>query len=397
MRPLSALRRFRTAPRPPPRHEPEPAAGTIGSPEDPAAQAGLKPTQPDQPVPAPTQSRRRQLWFALCALILGLIVIYLIRDAISPFVLGTFLAFLISPLVDSLDRMGVPRAIGILVIFIALGALIAGVVLLAVPVVNAEFMALRAQAPHLATTVQDRLQALQGGPIEILGFQVDLTAMTSIAAQHANEFMLGQFGNALSFTVAAVNTLLQTLLFLIVAFLVAHDHAAIRVQMRRLVPHDYRSDFDQIYGRVKAMLYAYIRGQLMIGAMIGVFVGAGIFFLGLPYGAALGLLVGVAALVPYLGPVIGLVPVALIGFAASPIKGLEVTVLYILITGIILNLVYPKVMGDAVKLHPILVIVAFIAGFSVAGVLGMFVAVPVAATLRILFDYLYPRIYGTPA
>jgi len=59
--------------------------------------------------------------------------------------------------------------------------------------------------------------------------------------------------------------------------------------------------------------------------------------------------------------------------------------------------VYPKVMGDAVKLPPLLVIVAFIAGFSWAGVLGMFVAVPIAATLRILFDHIYPRLYGKPA
>jgi predicted PurR-regulated permease PerM len=86
----------------------------------------------------------------------------------------------------------------------------------------------------------------------------------------------------------------------------------------------------------------------------------------------------------------------LIGLATSPVKGLEVAVVYIVITGIILNFVYPKVMGDAVRLHPILVIIAFIAGFSVAGILGMFVAVPIAATLRILFDYFYPRMYGNP-
>ena len=63
----------------------------------------------------------------------------------------------------------------------------------------------------------------------------------------------------------------------------------------------------------------------------------------------------------------------------------------------ILNFVFPKVMGDAVKLPPLLVIVAFIAGFSWAGVLGMFVAVPIAASLRIVFDHIYPRLYGKPA
>jgi predicted PurR-regulated permease PerM len=391
------LRRSRNPAPATPRERPddrESQAPSAGSPEDPTTGAGLPEPQPG---PAPSRSRSRQIWFSLGAFILALVVIYLIRDAIGPFVLGTFLAFLISPLVDRLDRMGVPRSVGILLIFVWLGALVAGIVLLAVPVIYAEILALRAQAPALAMSAQERLQVLQGGPIEVLGIQIDLTSMTKAAAQHANEFLLGQFGNALNFTLAAVSTVLQTILLLIIAFLVAHDHAAIRAQLRRLVPQDYRSDFDQIYSNVKSMLYAYIRGQLTIAAMVGVLVGIAITLLGLPYGAALGLLVGVAALVPYLGPVIGAVPVVLIGLATSPVKGLEVAVVYIVITGIILNFVYPKVMGDAVRLHPILVIIAFIAGFSVAGILGMFVAVPIAATLRILFDYLYPRMYGKPA
>ena len=70
---------------------------------------------------------------------------------------------------------------------------------------------------------------------------------------------------------------------------------------------------------------------------------------------------------------------------------------YIVISNFFLNVIFPKVMGDAVKLPPILVIIALIAGFSWGGILGMFVAVPVAATLRILFDHIYPRLYERPA
>ena len=78
-------------------------------------------------------------------------------------------------------------------------------------------------------------------------------------------------------------------------------------------------------------------------------------------------------------------------------QALLIALLYLLISNVILNFVYPKVMGDAVRLPPILVIVALIAGFSWGGILGMFVAVPIAATLRILFDHIYPRLYERPA
>jgi predicted PurR-regulated permease PerM len=106
---------------------------------------------------------------------------------------------------------------------------------------------------------------------------------------------------------------------------------------------------------------------------------------------------GVTAFIPYLGPFIGAVPAILVGLAQSPGQALLVLVAYIAIPNFYLNFIYPKVMGDAVRLPPILVIIALIAGFSWGGILGMFVAVPIAATLRILFDHIYPRLYERPA
>jgi predicted PurR-regulated permease PerM len=182
----------------------------------------------------------------------------------------------------------------------------------------------------------------------------------------------------------------------IVAFLLALDAAAFRRLLRRLVPNDYRTDFDQIWRKVRKMLYAYVRGQLIIAGLIGVLSGIACAVLGVPDAVALGMIAGVTALIPYLGPFIGAVPAILVGLAASPIKALLIAVVYFLISNVILNFVYPKVMGDAVRLSPILVIAAFIAGFSWAGILGMFVAVPIAATLRILFDHIYPRLYEKP-
>ena len=130
-----------------------------------------------------------------------------------------------------------------------------------------------------------------------------------------------------------------------------------------------------------------------IAAMIGIGTGLAVQLIGLPYALALGLLAALTSLVPYLGPFIGAVPAILIGLAESPQKAVLVAVSYLLVSNVILNFVFPKVMGDAVKLPPILVITAFLAGFSLAGILGMFIAIPVAATLRILYDHIHPRLF----
>jgi predicted PurR-regulated permease PerM len=374
-----------------------------------SSQHGARESEPAEPTPLATvtvsalaldpKRRRRysQIGFGFAALVLAIIFLYLLRDFIGAFVLGGAIAFMIQPAVTRLVALGIPRVLAIVVTFVVIIAVIAGLVLLIVPLVVNEVGQLQRQAPTLAAAAQDRINSLQGSPIQILGISIDIKTATETISSHLKDYLLGQFGNAVTIGVTALTTLLQVVLMFIVAFLLALDAAAFRRLLRRLVPNDYRTDFDQIWRKVRKMLYAYVRGQLVIAALIGVLSGIACAVLGLPDAVALGMIAGVTALIPYLGPFIGAVPAVLVGLAASPLKALLIAVVYFLISNVILNFVYPKVMGDAVRLSPILVIAAFIAGYSWAGILGMFVAVPIAATLRILFDHIYPRLYEKPA
>lgn len=350
------------------------------------------------PVPMDPKRRRRylQIGFGLGALVVAIGVLYLLRDFLGAVVLGAAIAFLIQPGIARLEAFGVPRILAIGLIFAAIIAALAGLVLLVVPLVVNEVGTLQSQAPALAAAAQDRINSLQGA-VQVFGFKIDLKSATESISSHLREYLLGQAGNAVGIGLTALTTLLQLLLTFIVAFLLALDAAAIRRVLRRLVPNDYRTDFDQIWRRIRKMLYAYMRGQLIIAALIGLLSGVACAILGLPDAIALGLIAGITALIPYLGPFIGAIPAILVGLAASPFQALLVAIVYFAISNVILNFVYPKVVGDAVRLPPILVIVAFLAGFSWAGILGMFVAVPLAATLRILFDHIYPRLYEKPA
>jgi predicted PurR-regulated permease PerM len=341
--------------------------------------------------------RRRlyaQIAFGLVALAVALVVLYFMRDFLGAFVLGAAISFLIQPAVARLDAAGVPRLLAISLLFVVIIIILAGVVLLIVPLGVKEVAQLQVQAPSLAGAAQKQIDSLQGSPIQFMGITIDLKGTTQTINTHLKDYLLGQFGNAVTIGVTALTTLLQLVLMFIVAFLLALDAPALRRSLRRVVPNDYRTDFDQIWRKLRVMLYAYVRGQLIIAALIGFFSGIACFVLGLADPIALGLIAGVTALIPYLGPFIGAIPAILVGLAISPTTALVIALVYFLISNIILNFVYPKVVGDAVKLPPILVIVAFIAGFSWAGILGMFVAVPLAATLRILFDHIYPRLYG---
>lgn len=343
--------------------------------------------------------RRRyiQIAFGFAALVVAIVILYLMRDFLGAFVLGAAIAFLIQPAVTRLEGLGIPRVLAIGIVFVVIIVAMAGLVLLIVPLGVKEVGQLQRQIPSLATSAQNTINSLQGSPVQFLGMTIDVKATTDTINTHLKDFLLGQFGNAVTIGVTALTTLLQVVLMFIVAFLLALDATNVRKVLRRLVPNDYRTDFDQIWRKVRKMLYAYVRGQLIIAGLIGILSGIACAALGLADPIALGLIAGITALIPYLGPFIGAVPAILVGLAAGPVKALLIAVIYFLISNVILNFVYPKVMGDAVRLPPILVIVAFIAGFSWAGILGMFVAVPIAATLRILFDHIYPRLYEKAA
>jgi predicted PurR-regulated permease PerM len=341
--------------------------------------------------------RRRylQIGFGLAALAVAIVVLFLIRDFLGAFVLGSAIAFLIQPAVLRLHNAGLPRILAIVVVFIAIIVGFSGLILLIVPIAVSEIGQLQLQAPSLAATAQDKLNNLQ--PVRVFGIDVDLKGVTETINSHLREYLLGQFGNAVTIGLTALTTVLQVILMFIVAFLLSLEAPAVRRDLRRIVPSDYRNDFDQIWRRVRKMLYAYVRGQFIIAGLIGIFSGIACAVFGLPDAVALGLIAGITALIPYLGPFLGAVPAVLVGLSQSPTQAVVILIAYVVISNFFLNVVYPKVMGDAVRLPPVLVIIALIAGFSWGGILGMFVAVPVAATLRILFDYIYPRLYERPA
>jgi predicted PurR-regulated permease PerM len=230
----------------------------------------------------------------------------------------------------------------------------------------------------------------------LFGYRVDLSTMATELVKNVGGFLLGQFGTAIGIGIAALGTIAQVGLMLLVAFLASLDAKRIGRFVRSLAPTSYRSDVDAIMDDVVRMLRGYIRGQLTVAALIGVISGVAVWAIGLKYAIALGLLAGVTALVPYLGPFLGAVPAVVVALSAGWKQAILVVIVYVVISNVVLNVFYPKIVGDAVKLPALAVIISFIAGFSLAGILGMFVAVPIAATIRIIYDHVHPRLFGAP-
>src|SRR6266852_4659274 len=289
---------------------------------------------------------------------LTLILAFAIRGILGPFILAGVLAMMLNPVVNAAERRRVPRLAALIALYGVIAAVLAAAVFFLVPIVSQEFTSLVAQGPAIAGYLQGL--ADKDHVVSILGIPIDLRQAYNDAVRNLPALLAGHLSSVVENVFMLVNWIFQTILVLLVAFFLVKDAHSIRRFFRGLVPKGYRTDAHEVAADIYRMLGAYMRGQLVICALIGLASGVALWIVGVPYSLALGIVAGVTAFIPFIGPFLGALPAV----------------------------------GDAVHLSPMLIIIAFVVGGYLGGILGLFVAVPVAATLRILFTYAHERIYA---
>lgn len=323
-----------------------------------------------------------------------LVLAYAIRGILGPFIMAAILALILNPAVNAAERRRVPRWLTVVVLYALIAAALAVGIFYLVPLLRQEFTALVAQGPAIASYFQDL--ADKEHVVSVLGIPIDLRQAYNNSVQNLPSLLAGQLSSVVQNVFMLVNWIFQGILVLLVAFFLTKDAHAIRRFFEDLVPHGYRTDARDLASDIYRMLGAYMRGQLAICALVGLVTGVAMWIVGVPYSLALGIVAGVTAFIPFIGPFLGAIPAVAVAAFVSQSSGkvVLVLVLYFVISNVIYNFVSPKVFGDAVHLSPMLIIVAFVVGGYLGGILGLFVAVPVAATLRILFLYAHERIYA---
>ena len=322
------------------------------------------------------------------------ILAFAVRGILGPFILAAVLALILNPAVNAAERRRVPRALAVLLLYGVIAAVLVMVGMYLVPLIRDEFSSLVAQGPAIASYFQDL--ADKEHVVSVLGIPIDLRQAYNDAVRNLPSVLAGHLSSVVENVFMLLNWIFQTLLVLLVAFFLVKDAHGIRRFFEDLVPHGYRTDARELAAEIYRMLGAYMRGQVVICALVGLITGVAMWLVGVPYSLALGIVAGVTAFIPFIGPFLGALPALAVAAFVSQSSGKVVVVLviYFVISNVIYNFISPKVFGDAVHLSPMLIIVAFVVGGYLGGILGLFVAVPVVATLRILFLYAHERVYA---
>lgn len=356
---------------------------------------------------------------AVSFLALATLVIWRFSDLIQPLVLALLLAYILHPLISLIsNRLGLARGTTVLAVYgiLAVAALVtlsfAGVTTFQQAVTIAKNLpGWFEQAVELVNELPERLpESFAIGPLVLERDAIlpQLPGWDAVARQLFGlvEPVFSRGGSiAAGFVSATVNVLGLIFLVFVVSIYIANDIPRIGRTISDIA-HDasYRDDADRLMVEISRVWGAYLRGQVLLGLIIFFVVSIVLALLGVDNALGLGLLSGAMEFLPVIGPLIGAgaaVVVALTqdapGFGLTSFEfALVVLIAMVLVQQVENNLLVPRIVGDALDLHPLLVMVSVIMGASLAGLLGAVLAAPVVASLKILGNYAWRKMLDLP-
>ena len=342
------------------------------------------------------------VWFSIGIMAL---VLWEARGALPVFGIAIALAFLLDPPVTALNhRFGVPRLAGILLVYVVVLVAVVGLGFLLVPPLFDQLRRFLEDLPNLASQLIAWEQAvvdwLTGLPLPE-PIRKALDAVIQSGQQAVISMLEAIVGPLLSIVARTASFVVGLVVVPVWLAYVLKDRERLPNGVLGLLPVNWRPDGRNTMDITAGVIGRWIRGQLLLGAvifgatLIGLLVLSAIGFSEFAdFAILLALVAGILELVPIIGPIISAIPAVLIGASISPAAAVAAIALYTVIQQLENHLIVPKVMGDAVDLHPAVVIFALIVGASLFGIWGAILAAPVVSLLRDMYRYLFRRLEG---
>ena len=340
------------------------------------------------------------------ALLVGLLVVawfalQWFASILLPFVAAAGVAYFLDPLASQLDRWGLRRSIGALLLIVALLTSVLLFALLLYPLILSQLGELLGRMPTYAAQVQHFAETLIANAQQRLGEEFVDTKL--------RELVGGQAGAVLSFMITAVtrvigggfalfNVLSLLVVTPVVAFYLLRDWPGVVARINSWLPHRYAGALREQAREIDRILSAWLRGQALCCLFLALFYATGLTLVGLDLGLIVGLSAGALSFIPYVGSVTGLLVSVGLALAQFPTCGGVMLVVGVFIVGNLLEgyVIYPRFLGDRVELHAVWVIFALFAGGAAFGFVGVLLAVPMAATIGVLCRFWLRRYLDSP-
>jgi predicted PurR-regulated permease PerM/GNAT superfamily N-acetyltransferase len=329
---------------------------------------------------------------------------------IMPLIMAVILAYLLDPIVTALSKyLHLSRTIAVLILYGILILLLIGVVSGAGLLLQQQLSGVLATVLHFINSIPGWIDSLSAQPLSFGPFTFDLSTADATLIQNAllptardwigriTEWMTGAASGVAGF-------LGWTTFAFIVAFYLLHDMNALQKGLLRLVPEDYKKDAGRLLAELGPIWNAFLRGQLLLSLIMGLAIGLAMALLGVRYSLILGLMAALAEFVPIIGANICSITSILIAlFQPSNWIGLSpvpyaavVWALEGILQQLESNFLVPRIMGSQLKLHPAILIIGALVGFTLMGLPGLLLSGPILATARLFGRYVYAKLFNLP-
>ncbi|MGD2048278.1 MAG: AI-2E family transporter [Chloroflexota bacterium] len=358
---------------------------------------------------SPQWSASTKRIIAVILVTLAFLALFLIRSVIIPVIMSFVLAYILIPAVDMVQkRTNLSRGLSTAIIYLLIVALLIAIPVTTIPQLIEQGNTLIGITP----TYIEQLGEALGQPLVIGGITIPLNQLPfeSLYEALSNNLIsivqaIGPQG--LRFFGATLSTVGWILIVLVLSYYMVKDYRFLWDSIVDLAPDDYHNEIQRLGIEASSIWNAFLRGELILGIIIGIATFIVTLMIGLPNAFFLGLLAGILEFIPNIGPILASIPAVILALTQSESSWLGnivgpfwFAVIVLLIYGLIQRLenayLLPRIVGYRLNLHPLVVLIGAIIGASVAGVFGILLAAPLLATARLILSYIYNKLLDRP-
>jgi predicted PurR-regulated permease PerM len=334
-------------------------------------------------------------WFWLGGVVLLFAFIYVLHAILTPFLVALLLAYLFDPLVDRLEKLGLSRTWGVVAVFALFTLILIALMLVLIPMLAKQLLRLYELAPQMLDWLQHSavpwVQSRLGLADGFWKFDKVKAAISEHMGQ-TTDIVGVVLSHATASSLALIGWLANLVLIPVVSFYLLRDWDLMMAKIRSLLPRHREERIMTLAGECHEVLGAFVRGQLLVMVALGFIYAAGLMLLGLELGLLIGLIAGLAAIVPYMGFVIGIGAALIAGmfqFGGDLYPMIGILAVFMVGQTLEGTVLTPLLVGDRIGLHPVAVIFAILAGGEMFGFTGILLALPVAAVIMVLVRHVH--------
>ena len=315
---------------------------------------------------------------------------------VLPVILATIAYYLLRPILRFLEKIKIPRIWGILIIFIGAIGLITLLVFLVLPFLKIQFHNLLEEFPIYFGQLLVSADAFLRSSIFASyyeGFDINVNTLLDSVQGNIGKFFTDTVGGIATGVTSFISALTGFILAIVtvpfILFYLLKDGEKLPQLIVKLLPPRMRKDAKFIFHDADHQISSYIQGQILVAICIGIMVSIGFLIIGMKYALLLGVLAMFTSVVPYLGPLIAIIPAAIIAIVTSPLMLFKLAAVWTIVQLIDGKFISPQIMGKSLRIHPITIIFVLLTAGSLFGVAGVVLGIPGYALLKVVVNHLF--------